>query len=455
MLRIGVIRQCAIVDIVLRNRVIGCADFDLIRDKVPRETRNRTDLIVDDLDRVRQGDITRIFDFERIGNHLTHGRIGRRCRRLAHFQGRVGIGRNGFRIWCGRGGPVGRRRNVGDDTNIQMILRNHEVSRTGQTIPWCQAARRQGRTINRRNPVIRHADRCCDRNVTRIGDDILIAHNIAWQVEVDRGCRLVDFKLANAGRKDALLNRWRCDIPVSSGRQIRHRTRINIGLRDRIITRAGDRRARRKTAAWQGRTANSRDFVIRNRDRICQRDVTRIGHIIFVRDDVARHVECLAQRALNNGKGWALIRRDTGCVRGGACATTAGDRDIRDHAGVQIRLSNHISRRTGQGGIQGQTASRQGRAVDRCNLIIGNRDRVCQRHITRIAHIIAVGEHITHGVESAVQRRFCHAKIRILSPVHSLRDLRRACSRNAGCRQIGDRPRIHIGLSDRVRRRTG
>ncbi len=132
------------------------------------------------------------------------------------------------------------------------------------------------------------------------------------------------------------------------------------------------------------------------------------------------------------------------------CCAVAGRGRIGHGTRIQISLADCIRRAAEQCPAGQQTTRRQGRTSHRTNPVIGNRDRGCDRYITRICHDEVVSERIADGCEVACASNLFHIQRTGLIRVNRLRGLRRQGRAGLGRRDVRDAARIQIGLADRI-----
>ncbi len=134
---------------------------------------------------------------------------------------------------------------------------------------------------------------------------------------------------------------------------IRHVTRIQIGLRDRIARRADHdlTRIERRIVIALSRdiTAHGRDLVIAD-DQVCHQYIAGIGHSIVISQHITDSRKACFISGFHKGQFGLLIRIHSFCrcgrVQRAACWRPCGFGIVSDKARVQIRLGDGVCPRT-------------------------------------------------------------------------------------------------------------
>ena len=418
-------------------------------------TGHGRDAVVSNGDRRREGDIAEIGHAVLIGERVADGVEARGRRGLDQTQCGLSVSRHGFGHGIGDSRAVRCRRGVGHGSGIEIGLADRIRRRADEARAREQAPGRQCGAAHGCDPVVRHGDRRGDGDVARIGDRIVIGERVAHRREARFARGLEQRQRRRLRAVHGLGNGRRHGRAVGRAGRVGHGACVEVGLGDCVGRRAEQGLAGGEAARWQGRTGDRADAVIRDRDRIGDRHIPRIGHDEFIVQHIARRGEVIAARELGEGErrrlhGW---NRDGHAAGHGRAGTRRGA--VGDLARIDIGLGHGVRARACQARAGGEAARWEGRTHHVVDARVRHLDGQPQRRIAGVGHGVAVVERCADGCEVSRVGRFHEAQRRVLVGGQRHENGRRAGARVVGIGVVCQAAQIDIGLSDRVVRRAG
>ena len=454
---VGRVGQRSRIHIGLGQRVAARA----ARGRGWRERRDRADHTADQRvgdEYIVQRDIARIAKVEGEAQRFTRGRKCRVQRDLVERDRWRARAVHGHRNGRGHERAIGGESLVGDGARIHIGLRDRVVRlanlrRAGHEIA-CE-------TVDRADAVVLDAGRARQGQIAVIAQREAIAQHVARRREVCVERLFGDGQGGVLVGGNGLGHLRRGRAATGRGRQIGDLACIDVGLGRRVAGGAGQRRRRRETASGKRRAGHVGDAVVRDRDRIRQGRVARIGDDVFVSRDIAGQLEVHGCGGLGHAHGGRLVgvHRRGGRRRGErAAGRRAGrGRDVGHLACIDVGLGDGVGRGAGDRlpRIQHGVAIALPRhvAADRRDAVIAEH-QIGDRDIARVRDEVGVVQHVARRGKGRRVRRLDEGERGELLGVDRVRGCRigqRAACRRAGRgRDVGHRARIQIGLGDGV-----